>query len=289
MTIEASVPVIWHGALLRALETAHVYAQPGVVNTDYEGDISQVGDTVRITAIGDVAITGYTPNTDIAAPEALDDASTSLTIDQGKVFNFAVDDVDKLQSRNGGELVPVAMQRAAYALRDLRDRFVAGHYTEIAPDNWIGSDASPKTITGSTAPEDAYDYLVDLGVKLDEADTPSDGRWAVIPPWFDGVLRKDPRFVGSGAAEADARLMNSEVGQAAGFRLLKSNNVPNTAGAKHKIIAGHSIAWSFASQISKVETYRPERRFADAVKGLDLYGAKVVRPNNLAVLVASAA
>lgn len=288
MTIEASVPVIWHGSLLRALETAHVYAQPGVVNTDYEGDIANVGDTVRISAIGDVAITGYTPNSDIAPPEALDDASTTLTITEGKVFNFAVDDVDRLQSRNGGELVPVAMQRAAYGLRDIRDRFMAGHYTEIAPANWIGDDVSPKSISGSSAPEDAYDYLVDLGVKLDESDTPTEGRFAVIPPWFDGVLRKDPRFVGSGAAAADTRLLNSEVGQAAGFRLLKSNNVPNVSGAKFKIIAGHSIAWSFASQISKVETYRPERRFADAVKGLDLYGAKVVRPDNLAVLVASA-
>ena len=77
------------------------------------------------------------------------------------------------------------------------------------------------------------------------------------------------------------------IGEAGGFTVLKSNNVPNTASAKYKIIAGHSMAWSFAEQVNSVEPYRPELRFADAVKGLHLYGAKIVRPTALALLVAN--
>lgn len=288
MSVASSIPTVWHAALLKALQTAHVYAQPAVINTDYEGDISQYGDTVRVNMIGDVTINDHTTNTDIPAPEELDTTAAAVVIDQAKNFNFAVDDVDRAQSRNGGELVSEAMARAAYKLRDARDRYVAGLYTDIAPTNWVGTDSSPKSISGSSAPADAYNYLVDLGVKLDESDTPSDGRFVVVPPWFDGVIRKDSRFVGSGADAADRRLANDQVGEAAGFTIYKSNNVPNVAGAKFKVIAGHRSAWTFAGQINKVELYRPEKRFADAVKGLDLYGAKVLRPQNLAVLVATA-
>lgn len=77
------------------------------------------------------------------------------------------------------------------------------------------------------------------------------------------------------------------VGEAAGFTILKSNNVPNTTGTKYKIIAGHSIATAYVEQILDVQTYKPEKRFGDAVKGLHVYGAKVVRANNLAQLIAN--
>ena len=85
----------------------------------------------------------------------------------------------------------------------------------------------------------------------------------------------------------DRRLANGEVGEAAGFSILKSNNVPNTAGAKYKIFAGHSMATTYVEQVLDVQTYKPEKRFGDAVKGLHVYGAKVVRPDNLAVLIAN--
>ena len=80
-----------------------------------------------------------------------------------------------------------------------------------------------------------------------------------------------------------------EVGEAAGFSILKSNNVPNTTGEKYKILAGHSIATSYVEQIVDVQTYKPEKRFGDAVKGLHVYGGKVVRPTALAMLIANKA
>jgi hypothetical protein len=115
---------------------------------------------------------------------------------------------------------------------------------------------------------------------------PSSGRWVIVPSWFHGLLLNDAKFVAGGGGQAEATVRNGMIGQAAGFSILKSNTVPNTAGAKYKIIAGHPMAWSYAEQLNSVEAYRPELRFADAVKGLHLYGAKIVRATALAVLVA---
>jgi len=108
-----------------------------------------------------------------------------------------------------------------------------------------------------------------------------------VPAWFHGLLLKDERFISSGTNVGDAARRNAEVGEAAGFSILKSNNVPNTGAAKYRIFAGHSIATAYVEQIIDVQTYKPEKRFGDAVKGLHVYGAKVVRPEALAVLIAS--
>ena len=132
----------------------------------------------------------------------------------------------------------------------------------------------------------AYEYLVDLGVRLDEANAPIDGRFVVVPAWFHGLLLKDERFTRTGSARADAALANGEVGEAAGFTILKSNNVPNTAGAKYKILAGHASATAYVEQVVDLQTYKPEKRFGDAVKGLHVYGAKVIRADSLAMLTA---
>jgi len=272
------IPTVWAARLLVALDKALVYAQAGVVNRDYEGEIRAAGDTVKIGTIGDVTIGTYTKDTDISNPEALTDAEQTLLINQAKYFNFAVDDVDKAQQNVN--TMDEAMRRAAYGLRDVADQYVAANYASVPTANLVGSDGSP---VASGATSAAYDHLVNLAVKLDEANVPSEGRFAIVPPFFHGYLLKDSRFVGSGAAAADARLGNGQIGEAAGFRILKSNNVPIAASTKYKIIAGHPMAYSYAEQIAKVETYRKEKGFADGVKGLHVYGGKLVRPAAWAV------
>lgn len=284
MAITNFVPSVWSAAILQALETMLVYANPLVSNNDYEGEISQVGDSVRITTLGDVTVKDYTRNADMDAPETLTDAQLTLLIDQQKYFNFQVDDIDRRQAIPG--LREEAARRVAYGLRKVMDSFMAAKYTDIATGNFIGSDVAPIVDFDSNATR-AYDRLVDLGVLLDESDTPEEGRWAVIPPWYHGYLEKDDRFVGHGTAENRRTLENGVIGEAAGFTIMKSNQVPNTGGALHKVIAGHRDGWSHATQILDTEAYRPERRFADALKGLHVYGAKVIRPTQLACLVAS--
>ena len=164
------------------------------------------------------------------------------------------------------------------------DAFLAGIMDAcVDANNKIGSTTTPETPTK----DNAYEYLVDLGVMLDEDDVPLEGRFVIVPAWFHGLLLKDERFVKAGTTMSDRALSNGEVGEAAGFSILKSNNVPNTSGTKYKLIAGHRMATAYAEQIVDLQTYKPEKRFGDAVKGLHVYGAKVVRPTALACLIAN--
>jgi hypothetical protein len=283
MSLDTFIPTIWSARLLQNLQNALVYGQAGVINRDYEGEIRDVGNTVKIHSIGAVTVGSYTKNTNMSAPETLTDAELSLLIDQSKYFNFQIDDIDKAQTKP--KVMSEAMREAGYALANVADAYIASLYTGIDSGNAIGTTAAPKTDLGTAGAP--YSYLVDLAVLLDEDKVPTTGRWVVVPPWFHGLLLKDSQFVASGGSQAEATLRNGIVGEAAGFSIIKSNNVPNTTSTKYRIIAGHAQAWSYAEQINSVEAYRPELRFADAVKGLHLYGAKIVRPTSLAVLVAN--
>lgn len=278
------IPTVWAARLLTALEKSLVYGQARVCNRDYEGEIREAGNTVKIGSIGDVTIGDYTKDTDIDPPETLTDAEQLLEIDQAKYFNFYVDSIDRAQQNVN--VLDASMQRSAWALRDAADAFLAATMDGAVPaGNKIGSAAEPEVPTK----DNAYEYLVDLGVLLDESNTPLDGRFVIVPAWFHGLLLKDERFVQAGTLRSDRALANGIVGEAAGFTILKSNNVPNTTGTKYKIIAGHSIATSYVEQILDVQTYQPEKRFGDAVKGLHVYGAKVVRNSALACLIANKA
>jgi P22 coat protein - gene protein 5 len=280
MALDNFIPEVWSANLQSNVNKAHVYAQDSVTNRDYEGDISQAGDTVNINAIGRVTIGNYTKNTNIGDPETLTSSQKQLVVDQQKYFNFAVDDVDKAQTKP--KVMAEAMKESAYGLSDVEDLFLAGFHTGAAAANLIGNDTTPISVTTAS---DAYELLVDLGVLLDEQSIPSDGRSTVIPPWFHGLLQKDDRFVKNGVDLSV--LKNGQVGAAAGFTILTSNNCPNTTGAKYKIQASHRMARSFAEQVVSTEAYRPEKRFGDAVKGLHVYGGKLARDVALAVLTAN--
>jgi N4-gp56 family major capsid protein len=275
-------PEIWSANLLVGLRKALVFAGPGVVNRDYEGEISEAGDTVRITSISDPTVATYTPNSTTITPEELTDAQRTLLIDQCKYFAFKVDDVDLRQAK--GNVIPQAISRAAYKLADVVDQYVAGLYTGVATANALGTIS----VTAAT-PTDAYDkVLVPLKVKLDEANVPTDGRYVIIPPWFHGRLLLDGRFIKlNEAGDGGQALRNGMVGRAAGFDVLVSNNTINVTGDDYIVQAGVDMALSFAEQINKTEAYRPEGGFSDAVKGLALYGAKLVRPDCIATCAAS--
>lgn len=281
MSIVRFKPQIWSAVLMRALEKSLVFAAPGVVNRNYEGDIADAGDTVKITSISDPTIGTYTPGTPLVR-EQLTDAQRNLVIDQSKYFDFEVDDIDKRQAK--GDVMNEALRRAAYKLRDLADQYVASLYTSIVPANRVNSGSA---VTVSSA-DDAYDLLVDLGTELNEADIPTEGRYAIIPPWYHGLLQKDPRLI-SAADSGDGGdfLRNGKVGRLAGFDLRLSNNVILVTGDDYAIQAGVDTAISYAEQINKVVAFSPEDSFGDAMKGLHLYGAKMLRPDHAAYALAS--
>ena len=282
MSIQNFIPTIWSARLLNHLDKSHVYLN--LLNRDYEGEIKNFGDTVKINQVGDVSIKDYTKGTDIDAPEDITGEQQELKIDQAKYFNFAVDDVDNAQTNP--KLMDKAMQRAAYAMNDVVDAFAANLLAiNVHADNAIGTNEAPIVPTKA----DAYDYLVDLNTKLTEANGAKMGRWVVIPAFYHGLLLKDDRFVGNGTDYNQAILEGGEVGKAAGFTVYVSNNVPHTEGTKYKVIAGTTEAGSYAEQILNTEAYRPEKRFSDAVKGLHTYGAKVLQSKCIAVLTCNKA
>lgn len=282
MSLDNFIPAIWSARLLENLNNAHVYAN--LCNRDYEGEITGMGDTVKINSIGHVTIGNYTKNTDISAAETLTDAQTTLIIDAAHYFNFQVDDIDKVQTKP--QVMNAAMQDASWGLADKVDTVLAGLHTSVPAANKIGADgASAKLGLVLTAGSTMYDYLIDLKTILDDNNCPQVGRWVVLPNWAEGAMLKDDRFVNSTDAGNQIRT-NGFIGRAAGFDIYKSNNVTNDAQTvkTYRVLAGHPMAWSLAEQITQVEAYRPQLRFADAVKGLLVYGKKVVRPTLLACL-----
>ena len=280
MALNNFIPALWSQTLLENLRNNLVYGQPGVVNRDYEGEISGAGSSVKIHNLGAVTISDYTKNTDLSAPETLTDAETILSIDQARSFNMQIDDIDVAQQVP--KVMEGAMAEAAYALSNDLDSYLAGLHAQAGITTGFGDNTTPIVPTSTTA----YEYLADAFTALDEANCPPTGRWIIVPPWFHGLLRKDSRFVSYGTDMNRAVLENGVIGEAAGFNVLVSNNVKNTAGAKYKVMFGHQSAWTLAMQIEKVEAYRPPLRFADAVKGLNVYGAKVVRTGILGTMTA---
>jgi len=341
------IPEVWSALLNRTLDKTLVYAGAPCSNRDYEGDISQYGDTVHITHIADPTISDYTRNVNLDDPEDLTDDEQLLLIDQAKSFNFYIDDIDKAQVRNGGAAFDEANRRAAFGLRDQADQLAASRMA-------AGAGAGLGVIDVSTTATNEYDeVLVPASVALDEANVPEELRWIVLPPAVYGKLQLDDRFIRQNESGTQA-LHNGQVGDAAGFRIFKSNNAPtgaahdvtdaagasgqkvltsasgsfrqsdtgsavtgtgiaasttiasvssdgtsatlsaNTSGAvagtvsvaagtSKLVIAGSQIAHSFAQQILEVRAYQPEKRFGDALKGLHVYGSKVVKPEALVV------
>jgi hypothetical protein len=276
MSVQNFIPTIWSARLNEGFKRNLVYGN--CVNTDYEGEIEGQGSSVKINSIGAVTIGDYDKSAGIGKPEELTSEQRTLLIDQAKYFNFQVDDIDKAQANV--DLLEEGIKEAAFGLANTADRYIAGFYTEVKAGNTIGDDTTPIVPTKS----DAYDYLVDLGVILDESDVPEDNRFVVVPAWFYGLLVKDPRFT----KEMDV-MRTGFVGNIDNMAVYKSNNVPNTTGTKYKIIAGHKSAISFAGQVDSVEAYRPESQFSDAIKGLQVYGAKCIKPEGIAVLTANKA
>lgn len=287
MSLQAFIPEVWSDVLLTELRKTLVFAGPTVVNHDYEGNIADYGDTVRITSISRPTVSQYIPGVTTLTPQPIITAGRSLLIDQAWSWDFSIDDVDAAQAR--GSVMAAAMNQAAYALAEKMDLNVASLYTQAAAQNVISSVAINIT-SGTWATESAKAYdsiLVPLKVKLDEANVPQVGRYCVIPPWLNGVLVRDPRFIKVNESGTEEGLRNGMVARAAGFDILLSNNCPLPTANNNIVTAGTSAAITFASQVVKTEAFRPHNLFADAVKGLGVWGSKVIRPDCLAYATAT--
>jgi hypothetical protein len=268
MAITNFIPEIWAASLLTALRDRLRYAQDGVINRNYEGEIARFGDTVHITSFTDPDTRAYTRNSTTVTYDGLTDADAPLVIDQSRYFGFKVDDLDRRQALPG--FVEEVTTGAAHSLVQVADAYISGLMVAGA-----GNEVDATSVTS----EDAYDLLVEFRTKLTRSNTPEDGRFVVVPPEFYALLLKDDRFIRADASGGTDGLRNGMAGRAAGFDVIEANTVPEDEDSGvFDIIAGHGIATTYAEQIVDVEALRLETAFADGIRGLHLYGAKVIRP-----------
>ena len=270
MAITNFIPTVWSENLLTALDKKYI----GVANCsrDFEGDIKNKGSVVKICGVGKINVSEYTKDTDMSAPQALEDTVTELVIDQAKFFNFQIDDVEKTQCTP--KLMEAAMKSAAAAVADEADKYVYSLY-EGAASAVYHDDLNDGTLVDSILR--ARQILYENNVS-DSTDVVLE-----VSPIVASVLLKEKLALGNNEV-----LDNGYLGSIAGCKIFVSNNIvkatTDMGDVKYKCLMRTTRAIAFAEQLSEIEAYRPEKRFADAIKGLHLYGAKVVYPNEMVTL-----
>jgi hypothetical protein len=298
MSVLAFKPEIWSKVILAALQKNLVYGSPAVVNSDYEGEISGPGNVVHITQFSDPTISTYTPNA-VLTYQALNDAGMDLPIDQANSFAFSVDDVDRRQA--AGDMQAYLEERASYGLANAADTYLAGLYTAVSTANIVANGGTSSIVAGNeltpavystSHPADFYQQVaLPLKVKLTQANIPMKGRYMILPPWGEALIEQTQAFIAITTMQGQASEVFQEgsIGRMAGFDLYVSNNAPNfdpTANSNQGgwiVQAGHPMAITYAEQIVQSEALRLQSTFADGVRGLHVWGSKVVRPDAIAV------
>lgn len=265
------VPKIWAKAIERELERKLVFAED--CNRQYEGDVKQMGDTVKILGVGKPTISKQKGGS-IILPDAenVEDTSVEMQINTVAYFNFLVDDIDKRQAVGGlmdalnteaTQELASEMDKDIAALSGTRDaKKLYSDYKAVNADNVLGT--------------------LDLALQmLQENDVPADAKIvATVPPWFLTHLRTAYTKLDTDNSDL---LKNGKVGRYNNILIKMSNNVYSTASGSN-IMVRTERAVAFANPLTHTEPYRPEKRFSDAVKGYVLYGTKIVRPKELMIL-----
>lgn len=309
-----------------------------ITNSDYFGEITEFGDTVRIMKEPEISIQDYARGTNVD-PQDLDDEDFMLVIDKAKYFAFSMDDIERKHSHIN--FMDAAADRASYRLRDTYDQEVLAYMTGYrqVSNNTVGSTVNT-VVNGTKAVESAGSDELLASMKLDHTDftltggsagdsipvgprlpgattlpttyvspvmlinrmaklldqqyAPAEGRWLVIDPNFKEILGdEDSRFLNADWGESGMLRAGGVPARISGFRVYVSNNLPQVGtgsgttgtspqGTNYGVLAaGIDSAVATAEQINKVEDYRSQSTFADVVRGLHLYGRKILRPEGI--------
>lgn len=273
MALTNFIPELWSDRLFVNLRKSLVMG--ALCQKDYEGEIRNFGDTVKINEIGPVTVTAYTKAATLSY-QTLTSAQKELKIDQASYFAFTIDDIDAAQVKP--KLMDAAMNDAAYRIADTIDAYIAGLYAQA------GANPSSTTYTTVSASSgniiETFSYAARY---LSDKNVPQAGRWAVVPPWV--VQKLALAATGTISATAvpkvfdNGAIVNGFVGRLMGFDFYESNNLTST-----KILCGNRDAISYAGQVAKVGVLERETTFDTAARGLYVYGAKVTRPEALLCL-----
>ena len=268
-----------------------------ITNTDYAGEISAFGDSVKIIKEPVISVSDYTRNTDTTETR-LTDQELTLVVDSAKAFKFIVDDIETNMSHVNFK--EVATSSAAYALRDSYDAAVIATMfsgvSSSSPDHVLGTDNATDLAAGTfdgtgnldlgfgTNEHDPIDVMARMARLLDEQNVPEEGRWFVAGPDFYEVLGQASSkllSVDFNAGQGSIRNGLVSSGKLRGFEMYKSNNIAATSNAAGKCLGGHISSTATAQTIISTETLRDQSSFGDIVRGLHVYGAKVLRPEAL--------
>lgn len=288
------IPEIWSGKLIENFYDATVLA--AISNTDYEGEIRRMGDTVNIRTQPNITIRDYVKGQNLTV-ENPDSPKLQLVIDKGDYFACVEDDIDRIQSdvklmdmwsKDASEQMKIKIDQRV--LTDLLPGIAAANKGATAGQQSaafnLGTTGAPLTVTkdgaGSTTP--VVDLIVDLGTVLDEANVPESDRFLVIPARMAGLIKKSELKDASLTGDGTTPIRNGRLGMIDRFTLYVSHNL-NVSSGKTSLIAGHKMGFTFASQMTEMETLRAESTFGNIVRGLQVYGYQVVKPEALAQAV----
>lgn len=273
----AFIPEIWSQKLNSMLTKNCVMLQ--CVNRNYEGEIKNQGDTVKIITPAEVTISTVS-DTAITYSE-LSPTETDLVIDQKKFFAFKIGDIAQAQANQ--DIMEAHLQNAKNAIEEVQDSYLLSQYAYADAANVVNSGTAI-TLSKTTI----YSYFVELALKLKNANALSNNQkpWVVINPTIESYLLQSTEFIGAHNV-ADETLREGAIGRIAGMDVLVSTNLTATDN-KYYVLAGTNEAITFASQLSKIESLRDKDSFSDLVRGLYLYGAKTVQPKALAKMIVTA-
>jgi len=285
------LPSVYSKKVLNFFRKASVVE--AITNTDYAGEISSFGDSVKIIKEPVISVSDYTRNSDTTETR-LTDQEISLVVDSAKAFKFIVDDIETNMSHVNFK--EIASSSAAYALKDSYDAAViavmfAG-LSASSPNHVLGADSATDlaagVFDGSGAADigsggsetDPLDLMARMSRLLDEQSVPEEGRWFVASPDFYEVLgQTSSKLLSVDYNGGQGSLRNGLVasGKLRGFDMYKSNNIAATSNAAGKCLAGHISSTATANTILSTEVLRDPTSFGDIVRGLHVYGAKVLR------------
>ena len=278
------IPEIWSGKLIENFYDATVLA--AISNTNYEGEIRKMGDTVNIRTTPEITIKTYVKGQTLSV-ENPDKPKIQLVIDKGEYFACIEDDVDKVQadvnmmdtwSKDASERMKIKIDQRVLTdiLPSISSSNKGASAGRISGNIDLGTSGSAIAITKSNVLE----YIVDMGTVLDEANCPESERFLIIPAKMAGFIKKSDLKDASITGDSVSVLRNGRLGMIDRFTVYVSHNLSVTSG-KFSIISGHKMGFTFASQMTEMESLRAESTFGNVIRGLQVYGYQVIKPEAL--------
>jgi len=280
------IPEIWSGKLIENFYDATVLS--AIANTTYEGEIRRMGDTVNIRTTPEITIKTYVKGQTLTV-ENPDKPKLQLVIDKGEYFACVEDDVDKVQSdinlmdtwsKDASERMKIKIDQRVLTdmLPDIAAVNKGANAGRISGNINLGTTGTPRAVSKT----DILEYIVDIGTVLDEANAPEADRFLIIPAKMAGLIKKSDLKDASLTGDGTSVIRNGRLGMIDRFTLYMSHNLKIDSGGKINVIAGHKMGFTFASQMTEMEDLRSESTFGTIIRGLQVYGYKVVKPEALA-------